>query len=583
MDKPLARDERRVGKRLTGAANLISNETSGERRCQQMSDRPLISVIIIFLNAERFIQEAIESVFAQTYENWELLLVNDGSTDGSPTIARKYAERYPGKVHYLEHEGHQNRGMSASRNLGIHHSAGEFIAFLDADDVWFSHKLEQQVTILEAHPQVAMVYGLSQWWYSWTRDSKDSQRDFVHNLGVPSNTVIQPPALLSSFFFRQEAAIPCPSNILVRRVVIKHIGGFEEGFLSIHQSYEDQAFYAKICLAAPVFASNRCWDKYRRHPDSCVSVVEQRGQAYTTRLFFLNWLSAYLTEKKVEDDGIWQDLQAECWRCQHPFLYRLISYMRHRVQQMKQWLLPLARRVLPITLYYMLRARLGGEVYSPPAGQVHLGSLRRLTPFSREFGYDRGRPIDRYYIENFLLEHQGDVQGHVLEIADDNYTRWFGGERVRQSDVLHVAPGDPKATIIGDLTSLDHVLSDTFDCIILTQTLQFIYNVRSALQTVYRILKPGGVVIVTFPGLSPVSRYDMERWGYFWGFTSLSARRLFEEAFPEGCVHVQAYGNVLTAAAFLYGMATEELRREEMDHVDPDYEVIIAIRARKPD
>jgi glycosyltransferase involved in cell wall biosynthesis len=132
-----------------------------------MYEKPQVSVIVIFLNEEQFLEEAIASVFAQSYARWELLLVDDGSTDGSTAIARQYAQQYPEKVRYLEHEGHLNRGMSASRNLGARHAAGKYIAFLDGDDVWLPNKLEQQVAILEVHPEAAMVYGPLRRWYSW--------------------------------------------------------------------------------------------------------------------------------------------------------------------------------------------------------------------------------------------------------------------------------------------------------------------------------------------------------------------------------------------------------------------------------
>src|SRR5215217_4669680 len=133
----------------------------------EMNSKPLVSVVIIFLNAEKFIEEAIESVFAQTYDNWELLLVDDGSSDDSSQIDLRYAERYPEKVRYLEHPAHQNRGMSASRNLGIRHAKGEYISFLDADDVWFAHTLEQQLAVLSSHPEAGMVYGSSLYWFGW--------------------------------------------------------------------------------------------------------------------------------------------------------------------------------------------------------------------------------------------------------------------------------------------------------------------------------------------------------------------------------------------------------------------------------
>jgi SAM-dependent methyltransferase len=206
----------------------------------------------------------------------------------------------------------------------------------------------------------------------------------------------------------------------------------------------------------------------------------------------------------------------------------------------------------------------------PPVGWVRFGGLRRLQPTSRVFGFDRGFCIDRHYIKKFLAAHAQDIQGHVLEIGDDAYTRKFGGEHVTKGDVLHVIEGNPKATIVTDLTCAHHILADTFDCIICTQTLQFIYDVQATLKTLYRILKPGGVLLATFPGISQISRYDMDRWGDYWRFTTLSALRLFEEVFPPEHVTVEAHGNVLTAIAFLHGLAAEELRQEELDYHDPD-------------
>jgi SAM-dependent methyltransferase len=212
---------------------------------------------------------------------------------------------------------------------------------------------------------------------------------------------------------------------------------------------------------------------------------------------------------------------------------------------------------------------------------VRLGSLRRVTPLSREFGYDRGQPIDRYYIQRFLSAHASDIRGHVLEIADDTYTRLYGGGRVVKSDVLHVE-AQPGATIVADLTCADHIPSDAFDCVILTQTLQFIYDVPAALRTIRRIVKPGGVVLATVPGITPISRYDLERWGCYWAFTSLSLQRLFEAAFPAGGISIESQGNVLAASAFLYGMAAEELEQKELDARDPDYQVVITLRAVRP-
>jgi SAM-dependent methyltransferase len=219
----------------------------------------------------------------------------------------------------------------------------------------------------------------------------------------------------------------------------------------------------------------------------------------------------------------------------------------------------------------------------PPVGFVRFGQLRRTSPISPDFGLERGRPVDRYYIDAFIARHAADVQGNVLEIGDNTYTLRHGGGRVTRGDVLHVAEHRPNVTIIGDLARADHIPGDSFDCIILTQTLQCIYDLNAAISTVYRILKPGGVVLVTIPGISKLSRYDMDRWGSYWSFTTCSAKRLFGAVFPEANVAVNAHGNVLAAISFLHGLAAHELKPRELDAVDPDYELLITVRAVKPE
>jgi SAM-dependent methyltransferase len=220
----------------------------------------------------------------------------------------------------------------------------------------------------------------------------------------------------------------------------------------------------------------------------------------------------------------------------------------------------------------------------PPVGLVRFGSLRRTTPVSRVFGLDRGpreRCIDILFIERFLKDHQSDIRGRVLEIGDDRYTKRFGGANVDRSDVLHVRPGDG-ATIVADLTSADAVTSESFDCIICTQTLQFIYDVHAAVRTLHRILRPGGVLLASFTGISQISRYDMDRWGDYWRFTTASARRLFEECWPPDHVSVQSQGNALLAVAYLHGLTVDELRPDDVEARDDDFQLVITVRAVKP-
>jgi SAM-dependent methyltransferase len=228
------------------------------------------------------------------------------------------------------------------------------------------------------------------------------------------------------------------------------------------------------------------------------------------------------------------------------------------------------------------RRRLARVLTWPPVGSVRFGSLRRLSPVSRDWGFDRGQPIDRYYIDRFLSTHAADIRGRVVEIDNSNYTRAFGGNRVSQSDVLHISDWSPGVTMVGDLTDLGHVDSELFDCVIVTQTLQLVYDYRAAVRTIHRILRPGGVALVTLPAINK-SRDEKGAFGDYWAFRTISAQRLFAELFPSEQVTVTGYGNVLAAVAFLHGLAEAELTREELDQVDRAYELMVGVRARKPE
>lgn len=207
------------------------------------------------------------------------------------------------------------------------------------------------------------------------------------------------------------------------------------------------------------------------------------------------------------------------------------------------------------------------------------GVLRRTTPLSDTWGYDRGTPIDRYYIERFLADHRADITGRVLEVKDSSYTERFGSA-VQYFDVLDLDPENPRATIVADLTAAHDVATDQFDCFLLTQTLQLIYDMRSALIHAHRILRPGGVLLVTVPTISRiVPRYGLGT--DYWRFTPASCSRLFGEIFGPDNIRVQSYGNVLAAVGFLAGMAREELSSNELEQHDEYFPLITAVRAVK--
>jgi SAM-dependent methyltransferase len=204
-----------------------------------------------------------------------------------------------------------------------------------------------------------------------------------------------------------------------------------------------------------------------------------------------------------------------------------------------------------------------------------------MEPFSKKFGYNRGGPIDRYYIENFLQENASCIKGRVLEIGDNEYTLRFGGAAVTKSDIFHVDDKNPKATFVGDICNAPHLPDNGFDCIVLTQTLQFIYGYMDALKTCYRVLRPGGTLLITVPGLSPVP-YDL--WGDYclWAFNKASMVRIMSELFSPDQFKINSYGNILVATSFLYGVGLPEMKKEEMDYHDPHFQVIISAKATKP-
>lgn len=277
----------------------------------------LVSVVMPVYNAEAFLAEAIESVLAQTWPHWELLLVDDGSTDRSPEIARSCAGD---RVRLLEHPGRANRGESAARNLGLREARGDLIAFLDADDVWLPEKLERQAPLLLARPEAGMLYGNTEYWSSWSGAGEDFQPD----LGVAPGTLAEPPRLLT-LYLRREAAVPCTCGLLVRREVCERVGGFEESFRGM---YADQVFYAKMIAAAPVLIADGCWERYRQHPDSCVATSRKEGTAREARRVYLEWLYGYLKERGMGGPDLRWALRKELWACRHPRLERTLRPVR---------------------------------------------------------------------------------------------------------------------------------------------------------------------------------------------------------------------------------------------------------------
>ena len=247
-----------------------------------------VSIVCPYFNSARFLVESIESVLLQSFDDWELLLINDGSSDSSAAIVEQYARRYDKRVVPLQHPDRQNEGISASRNVGLKKAHGEFLAFLDSDDVWHPNMLRTQVANLERHPTAVMTFAAAERWYQWPGNQNGRTADFIVPASVSpqSHRLISPPHLLSAFV-ADESKTPCPSTVLVRKAEALRCGGFVEDFRGL---YDDQVFYARLCATRPVYAESTCLARYRQHAGSCCASVR-----------FLNWLTDFLNAQRISD------------------------------------------------------------------------------------------------------------------------------------------------------------------------------------------------------------------------------------------------------------------------------------------
>ena len=542
---------------------------------EQHTGAGLVSVIIPCYNQAHFLGEAIESVLAQSYRFYEIVVVDDGSPDNTSEVAARYPE-----VRCIRQE---NQGQAGARNTGSRESEGEYLVFLDADDRLLPEALEVGVKNLKARPECAFVSGRF--------------RNIEAN-GVPVPSWEQPEQPCPDKDHYLEI-LRCnytilPAVAMYRRSVFEAVGGFNTSLsiLGCKDYFEDYELYVRMARYFPVHCHGEVVAAYRQHASS---TTRNSAKMLKAGLAVLRAERSYVKGSKRHEEAIQVGMKDIKGHWGRQLAYKVLTQLREREWKWAMRDLLVLMRYYPGAFVHACRKLLKVPVRllrplsalwrqhrAPPVGRVGFGSLRQLTPISRDFGYDRGRPINRYYIENFLARHADDVQGRVLEIGDDSYTRRYGGSRVTRSDVLHVTQGNPRATIVADLSHADHVQSDAFDCIIFTETLHLIYDVRSVIQALHRILRPGGILLATFPGISQIAHEY--KWGdWYWAFTALSARQLFEETFPAPNVEVEAHGNVLAAISFLHGLAVEELRQEELDYCDPSFEVSITLRAVKPE
>lgn len=309
--------------------------------------KPLVSVVIPFLNPPiEFLREAIDSILAQDYRPLEIILVNDGSSSRIVDAARRLLTAVDVPTRFLEHPGAENRGASASRNLGAAAARGDFLSFLDADDVWTPGKLTSQVDYLEQHPDAAMVFGSTCYWYSWAKDAGNPE-DFIVQRGISRPVLLQPPDFVVAFL-RGRVIVPSTSNWLLRPSAFRDCGGFEEGF---PQMYEDQAFYVKFGCRHAVAGLPECWDLYRQHAGSMTAETNRLGSEVDARRRFLQWV----LNNESSDSSAWPQVREaakkELWLLSAPPA-GVPPWARRPLRWSRKWLLRIEESVLPARLRY---------------------------------------------------------------------------------------------------------------------------------------------------------------------------------------------------------------------------------------
>jgi GT2 family glycosyltransferase/SAM-dependent methyltransferase len=529
----------------------LASEAEVNRTVDVMKVDESVAVVLTTYNDTAFLREAISSVIAQKHSADEVIVVDDGSNVNPGPIFADCPQ-----VTLLRKT---NGGLSSARNAGLHFARSRYITFLDADDRFEPNAIETGLACFARRPEAAMVYGGHR---RIRADGKPLSLDIFHAVGEDPFAEL----LIGN-------RIGMHATALYRRDVLLALGGFDEAL----RRCEDYDLYLRLALSYPIASHPEIIAEYRWHGGN---VSKDRGEMLRAVLAVLdrhrgktrahrkawragqrNWKDWYETGQLVQWNG------EETPVAETGMLRRLAGFVERRT----------TGRLRNSRLYGLLSR--GRSVWPPPVGTVDFGQLGTTRPISLDFGWDRGTPIDRYYIESFLADRTADISGRVLEVGDDAYSQRYGGSKITQQDVLHLDVKHPHASLVGDLTQPDVLPDGAFDCILLTQTLQLIFDLEQAVRRLHTALRPGGVLLLTVPGISQIDRGQW-RDSWCWALTAVSIRKLFEPHFgPE--LEIKTNGNVFAATAFLQGAALEEVDRAKLDIEDAAYPVIITLRARK--
>jgi GT2 family glycosyltransferase/SAM-dependent methyltransferase len=524
------------------------------------TDKKTVAVVITTYNHAHFLADALHSVVAQRRRADEVVVVDDGSSDDPAAMVAAFA----GVTLLRQH----NQGLAAARNTGLAAVHSEAVVFLDADDRLLPGALAAGLACFAAAPPAcAYVYGAHRRIDADGRPTGATKYDAVGP--EPYRDL-----LLGNL-------IGMHATVMYDRAALLAAGAFDRTLARC----EDYDVYLRLARTAPVSSHPTLVAEYRWHGHNMSADPQQMLDA----ALHVHARHEALAQGEAADDWrrgqrIWREYYAaemlsrtrRAWSSQHS----PAQAARGVLQAMKASA-PTTARALARQARARLRRAPADAHAAPAVGTVRWGDLDRTAPVSDDFGYERGTPIDRFYIERFLEQHAGDIAGRALEVGDDAYCRRFGAQRITQQDVLHVSADNPAATLVGDLSVHGTLPPGAFDCLVLTQTLHLVFDMAAAVAEMHRGLKPGGVVLLTVPG---ITRIDRGQWGgehWFWSLTAASATRLFGTVFGAEQVQAQSHGNVFAATAFLQGLALEEVERGKLEVNDACFPVIVTVRAKK--
>jgi glycosyltransferase involved in cell wall biosynthesis len=520
-----------------------------------------VAVAVATYNHAHYLGDALDSLMKQTVPADEIIVVDDGSSDDPAAVVA----RYPG-VRLVRQANH---GLSAARNTGLKLATAKRILFLDADDALTPNAIEAGLACFCEHPEAGFVYG-----------GHLRVNSAFNPLGEPCFSPIGPDPHAD---FLTGNLVGMHATVLYDRAKLLAAGGFDTSL----RRCEDYDAYLRMTRTHGVASHSGTVALYRIHGNN-MSTNSREMLRWVEHVCALDRKRGFATnaERRAWMTGrrAWRDYYAAeiiesgrgaelGQRIGGAFVAMSIS----PIQVARKAIKAVGRR-LPPKIGGLLR-RAVGRSQQFPLSSVRRGDLDNTRPISLNFGFDRGTPIDRYYIEKFLAENAADIRGRALEIGDASYCERFGSGITHQ-DVLHVSADNPNATIIGDLATPGTLPDDAFDCIVLTQTLHLIYDMKIAVDLIHRALKPGGVLLLTVPGISQLDRGE---WGdtWYWSLTGQSATRLFGDCFGAANMIVGVHGNVYAATCYINGLALEEVDRGKLDHFDPSYPVIVTVRARR--